>query len=286
MIKIESSRLKAIFHEPGDGFYRGTRFDRGGVADSILFYGEEIAAPWFDTYRPEMHDAVQGPAEEFSAVGFEEAAPGDTFMKIGVGLLRRPDDAPYDRFRLYEIADPGKWTLTSGKNRAVFRHELAHWYDYRKEIALTGESGLEISHALTVKDHPLEGDMYNHNFWTLGSLATCPGRRLDFPFRPTGHWRAEYDSVALTESGIRFSRALAKGESVFMGDLQADGAALTPYRLAVRQDRISVEIEGDRPVSHIVFWANHRIACLEPYIRISVAPGETFSWTIKYHITK
>lgn len=53
-------------HTPQDGFYKGTRFDRGGVFKSLVFGGVEMCGQWFENYSPTMHDAVLGPAEEFS----------------------------------------------------------------------------------------------------------------------------------------------------------------------------------------------------------------------------
>ena len=301
MYQLVSESLQLSLHQPGDGFYAGTRFDRGGVFASLLFHGVEMAGPWFTSYVPTMHDAVQGPAEEFSAIGFDAAAPGETFLKVGVGLLRRPDDAPYDRFRLYEIADPGSWEVVSAKDRISFRHVLKGWYEYEKEIVLTGDSSFEIRHMLQ-GPVPLEGEVYNHNFFTFGKMAVGPSRQMDFPFRPAGDWRAVYDSVGFTDRGVRFSRQLAEGESVYTGNLHASGRAGMPYDLTIRETaaerhstacpwNLSVHITGDVPVTHTVLWANHRIACLEPYNAFRTEPASSFHglsvespcrWTVRY----
>ena len=287
MIDIGNDTLRLALHEPLDGFYRGTRFDRSGVFDGVLYRGVQMAGRWFTRYDPFMHDAVCGPAEEFTAIGFDAAAPGGTFLKIGVGLLTRPDDAPYDRFRLYQIAQEGEWTVESTADRVLFRHRLPGWYDYLKEVALTGPSSFEIRHVLEGAEAAVE--VYNHNFWTLGKFVTGPSRQVDLPFQPAGNWRAEYDSVGLTPSGIRFSRPLAPGESVYMGNLHAAPATSVtpgapcvpegmPYRMVLREDALGVEITGDAPVTHTVFWANHRVACLEPYNTLT----PPCRWTLRY----
>ena len=294
MVLLSSPSLQLRLHEPGDGFYAGIRFDRCGVFGSLLFHGVEMAGPWFSRYEPAMHDAVQGPAEEFSAIGFDEARPGEAFLKIGVGLLRRPDDAPYDRFRLYEIVDPGRWEVVSAVDRIVFRHELEGWYVYEKELVLTGESSFDIRHALHGQVL-LEGEVYNHNFFTFGRMSVGPSRQLDFPFRPAGDWRAVYDSVAFSPSGVRFSRELTEGESVYCGNIHAAGRAGMPYDLTVKDTaadlsfrpgkaggEISIHITGDVPVTHTVLWANHRIACAEPYNAFRTAPGSPCHWTLRY----
>lgn len=286
MLKLEigTERLRICLRAPMDGFYQGTRFDRSGIFASALLDGVEMAAPWFLRYSPTLHDAVQGPAEEYTPVGFDEALPGGLFFKPGVGLLRRPDDAPYDHFRLYEVADPGVWEVAqNGSDSVRFGHRVAGWYRYGKEIALTGPASFVIRHHLTAEEHPLQGMMYNHNFWTMGNLAVGPWREIRFPFAPEGHWRSPYDSVALTPSGIGFLRPLREGESVFMGDLHASDGE-TPYAVELHDSGLSVRVSSPVPVSHMVFWANHRVACPEPFIPLSLAPGESYDWEFTYQL--
>lgn len=283
MRKILDELIQLSLHDPCDGFYLGTRFDRSGIFDGLLFRGVQMCGRWFERYDPLMHDAVCGPAEEFAPLGFDSAAPGETFFKPGVGLLTRPDASPYDRFRLYEIADPGVWTVRRQGVSVLFRHELEGYYRYSKTISLTGPASFCIRHSIEAS-RPLETTVYNHNFFTFGKLSTGPSRHVDFPFTPEGTWRAEYDSVAFTPQGVRFSRSLRKGESVYSGDIHACGQAGMPYALTLREGPLSIRIEGDVPVTHTVLWANHRIACLEPYNRVSAGAGETFSWSIEYKL--
>lgn len=284
MLELRSQGLTLSLHPPLDGFYQGTRFDRSGVFDSLLLGGVECCGRWFERYDPFLHDAVCGPAEEFTAIGYEEAPPGGRFLKIGVGWLLRPDDAPYDRFRLYPVADGGRWKVSASDASVRFTHVLEGAYTYVKEVALTGPSAFEIRHILTAS-RLLEGSVYNHNFFTLGRLSVGPSRELSFPFVPEGTWRAAYDSVAFAPPGIRFSRALQPGESVFSGDVHQQGASGMPYGLALSEGPLKVEIQGDRPVMHLVFWANHRIACPEPYQAFSIAPGASYRWQIAYHLS-
>lgn len=267
--------MRLELHHPLDGYYEGTRFDRSGVFKSLVFKDLELCAPWFEQYAPTMHDAVLGPAEEFSLMPV-----GPYWLKPGVGLLA-PDSEPYDRFKLDTVIDPGRWEVEERGSSTFFNHELEGYYSYTKEIRTVSERSFEIHHALQARI-PWEGSVYNHNFFTMGKLETGPSRQIDFPFRPEGTWRATYDSVAFTEGGIRFLRTLRKGESVYTGDIHEDGKTGMPYEITLREGPLSIHIQGDVPVTHTVLWANHRIACVEPYNRLQAAAGETLRWTIRY----
>ena len=292
MMKISNGTLTIKLHTPdsAEGYYRGTRFDWAGVFESIDYRGCNYCEPWFENYSPTMHDAVCGPAEEFGPIGLEDIAAGEPFLKIGVGILKKLE-GEYDRFKLHEILDEGIRYHEVKDDSIVFTHEIdspvGYGYLYRKEIAITGTSSFCIRHCLTnTGKKTLNSNVYNHNFFTLGMLATGPSRKLDFPFCPEGDWRAEYSEVGFTANGIRFTRDLQKGESVFTGNLHEAGKGLdgSPNEFTLSESKNGRSVRGtcNRPMTKAVFWSNYRIACYEPYINFCIAPGETFTFDIEY----
>ena len=68
---------------------------------------------------------------KIDGLSVELCRPGGLFCKPGVGLLRRPDDSPYDWFRLYEIVVPGQWLVETGSDYAEFIHALPGWSNNR-----------------------------------------------------------------------------------------------------------------------------------------------------------
>ncbi len=276
MYYLRTHRLQWGIYGPEEGSYTGVRFDRSGLTASLAMDGVECCGPWYGTHDPAAHDAVRGPAEEFMPV-FTEEGP---LLKIGVGLLDSPREG-YDRFQRYPVLDAGEWQVCSDLHSVQFVHRLPSWYSYEKTLALTGETSFEIRHVLTAL-RPLEGEVYNHNFFTLGCLQVTPRRRLSFPFRPEGDWRSEYDSVDFSENGVRFLRKLNAGESVFTGNIHAVGQAGMPYDLTLSEAGLSLHITGNVPVTRTVLWSNHRIACPEPYNTFHAIPGKPFSWTLRY----
>lgn len=287
------------------GHYRGTRFDWAGVFESIEYRGCNYAGQWFESYSPTMHDAVCGPSEEFSPIGADEAAAGEPFLKIGVGMLEKMEGT-YDRFKLHRILDNGSRSIRVEEDKVEFGHVIdspaGYGYDYVKEIRLLSGSSFRISHRLSnTGNKVLAGDVYNHNFFTLGLMETGNSREIDFPFRPEGDWRADYTEVGFTDGGIRFTRTLQKGESVFTGNLHEAGrdplAEGSPFEmchrtegspngftLRERQTGRGVKVSCRLPMTKAVFWSNHRIACVEPYIDFRILPGETLCFDIDYEL--
>jgi hypothetical protein len=66
-----------------------------GVIPELLYKGHSYFGKWLDQSDPFSHDAIMGPVEAFSPVGYDAAAPGENFLIIGIGLLKKLSDAKY-----------------------------------------------------------------------------------------------------------------------------------------------------------------------------------------------
>lgn len=279
-----STRLTIERPDIAEPYYRGTRFDRSGIISGLEYGGHRFVSQWFRKYDPWMHDAVGGPAEEFTPQGYERSAAGKPFLKIGVGLLSSRDEE-YDRFKLYDVIDPGRRTFRQEEDKAVFGHIIegeSYGYDYCKCVSIPKDGSLLLEHSLKNTGREIiDVYVYNHNFFVLDKAPTGCGTVFMLPFKPAGHWRSDYDCVALTEDGIRFSRDLAESESVFMGDLNA-GRTVDGWSFILKNRKLSVSASSDAKMEYAVFWCNRDVACLEPYTRIRLNPGEEQSWKISY----
>lgn len=288
MMELSKGSTKLTFVRPDveEPYYRGTRFDRSGIILSLEYGGRKFISQWFREYDPYKHDAVGGPAEEFSQIGYDNVAPGEGFLKTGVGLLER-DGNEYDRFHLYNVIDEGKREFSSASDNAVFTHSIdtgRYGYRYMKKISIPEDGILKIEHSLlNTGSEPMGLYVYNHNFFVLDGAATGKDTVLTLPFRPEGHWRENYDCVALTENGVRFSRDLRQDEKVFMGDLKGPQPLENySFRLENIANGLSVEALSDATMEYAVFWSNHEVSCLEPYTRLLILPGQMKEWRIRY----
>jgi hypothetical protein len=277
-------RAKLYLPDPENGYYRATRFDWSGQIANLEYKGHNYFGQWFERYDPKLHDAIMGPVESFSAVGYAEAPVGGTFVRIGVGALRKVEEPRINDFRTYEIVDGGKWTVRRAADSVEFIHELAGWYVYRKTLRMTkGKPELVIEHSLrNTGTRPIETNVYNHNFFMLDGQPTGPDIVVKFPFevkatRPMGGL-AEVRGKELV-----YLAELQRGQTA-QSDLTGYGPTAADFDFLVenRKTGTGVRQTGDRPITRINFWSIRTTVCPEAYNHISVAPGAETTWRVTY----
>jgi hypothetical protein len=157
--EISNGPIRASLYlpDPERGYYRGTRFEWSGMIRSLQYQGHEYFGVWFERHDPKIHDAITGPVEEFrtndAGLGYDEAKTGGTFIRIGVGVVRKPDEPRYRTFNTYDIVNPGRWRVRTARDRVEFAHELSdpsgYGYVYRKVVRLVkNKPEMVIEHAL------------------------------------------------------------------------------------------------------------------------------------------
>jgi hypothetical protein len=270
------------------GYYRGTRFDWSGQISSLKVNGHEYFGNWFEgRYDPKNHDTIMGPVEEFSTDGgLGYADNRDTFVRIGVGSLKRIKDEPrYQRFKTYEIVDHGKWTVKPGKDQVTFVHELKDpsgiAYRYEKVVRLAkGKPELIIEHSLkNTGSQPIRTDHYNHNFFVIDGQPTGPDSSIRFPFELKATRGFQGDLAEVRGGDVVYKQELAKGQSVY-GEFE--GSQTYDVRIENKKAGAGVRITGDKPMAKIVYWSIRTTTCPEPYIEVVAEPGKTFKWAYKY----
>jgi hypothetical protein len=291
-IKNGTIVAKLYLPDPQQGYYRGTRFDWSGVIHSLRYQGHEYFGPWFERYDPKTHDAITGPVEEFltrdAGLGYADAKPGGSFIRIGVGVVRKPDEPAYRRFNTYEILDPGKWTVRKESDSIEFTQELTsdtgYAYVYRKTVRLAKDKPvLTLEHSLrNTGRHVIETAVYDHNFFVMDGQPTGPESVVRFPFEARAAKDLK-DLAQVREGQLVYLKELEKGQSVFT-EVEGFGATARDYdiRLENRKAGAGVRIIGDKPISKLVYWSIRTTFCPEPYIDMKIEPGGESMWKISY----
>jgi hypothetical protein len=301
-------RVRVYLPDARSGFYRGTRFDWSGVIGGLEYAGHDYYPPWFQRTDPAVHDfvydggdivagpctAITGPAEEFGSqgkgLGFDLAKAGGTFIKIGVGVLRRPDDGNYDPYRLYPIEDGGRWAVTRRADAIEFRHELAdpstgYAYDYRKTVSLAADGPrLVLGHTLrNTGKRAIQTSVYNHNFLYLDRQPPGPRVSLTVPFGIRTAQPQATPLAEIRENRLTFTRVLTGEDRVYL-DLQGFGTEPRDYDIRIENRHVGagLRVTADRPLSRVALWAIRAPLSVEPFIDIGVEPGAEFTWRIQY----
>jgi hypothetical protein len=272
------------------GYYRGTRFDWSGLIEAVEYAGHRFYGPLHEEHDPHVHDCVGGPAEEFAMfhpMGFDEAAPGESFVKVGVGLLERSTPDAYCFDGNYRMVRPGDWTVDREPTAATFTHTLEGergWaYRYRKTVRLEdGEPAFTIHHVLeNLGDKTIDIDHYSHNFTIIDDVPYGPDYTVEVPFATDAPVALGHHAWFLDDR-IHVEKPLEDG--VLWGPL-FEGTDPGTHNAAIVRNRktgASVSFRGDAPITRMVFWAVERAACPEPFIHIYLEPGQTKEWSTTY----
>lgn len=233
-----------------------------------------------------------GPVEEFTfkdaGLGYEDAKAGGEFLRIGVGALRKPAQAPKARFFTYDIADPGRWTVQRGPDWITFVQEVTavdgYAYVYRKTVRLAkGKPALVLEHSLkNAGSKPIDTDVYDHNFFVIDQQTSGPDFVVRFPFeaKATGDVK---DILEVRDQQVAFRRKLEKNETV-LTPITGFSASASDYNIAVenRKTRAGVKITGDQPLDRVVFWSAPKVVSPEAYVGLKIAPGQEREWRMTY----
>ncbi len=276
--------------DPEKGSYQGTRFDWSGLITSLTWKGHEYFGFWKEFGDPTVHDDVTGPAESYwkPGLGYEEAAPGQGFVRIGVGVLEKLDEEEYQSFHTYKILDHGDWSVVKEKDGIVFTQQLetdfGYAYTYTKEIRLSEDlPGFTISHSLrNTGEKTIETDQYNHNFFMIDGETTGPDMELEFPF-PVATESDVKDIVRIDGNTFHFPKVLQDGESVFL-ELEGYGDAPADHGFTLRNTRTGagVRMQANRPIERFTFWCRNTTICPENDLLVRVEPGQTVLWEADY----
>ena len=290
-------QAKLYLPDAAAGYYRGTRFDWSGVFASLTYAGHNYFGPWFEHYDPKIHDAISGPVEEFlsgaSAIGYDEAKPGGTFLRIGVGVLRKPVEEKFDRFKTYEIADNGTWRVESKADRVTFHQQVAdptsgYAYSYTKTAHLEpGRPVLILEHSLkNTGAKTLSTEVYDHNFLVIDGTPVGRGFTVTFPFALTA--TRELNGFVETQGQrLVYVKDLGPKDQAgqyVMVELTGYGPTKSDYDFRVENQKTGagVHITGDKPLFKFLFWSVSTVLAPEPYLHFDIQPGQTVKYQIRY----
>lgn len=282
MYKLENNRLKVDIAAPGEKYDR-SRFDWTGFITQVTL-DDEI------TFMvPERQDKNKGTggfglSNEFGIdrpVDYDEVKPDETFLKIGVGLLTKPDDKPYDFVYQYDVT-PAEVMVTQADNELVLQstatNHTGYGYELIKKISLV-ENELVISYALkNIGSRLVKTNEYSHNFIGINDEVVGRNYQLTVP--------------ALTQFNLELGVMDVEGHKItwpitpdddFYGTISVEQVP-SEYHWDLYHMSVGAGIRelAMFPLSKMVFWGHDRVISAEAFIDIEIVPGEIKKWERRY----
>ncbi len=282
-------KMKLYLPDPENGYYRATRFDWSGIISSLEYNGHQYFGEWKSTHDPFFHEDLCGPVEASinPGLGYDEAKTGGRFIRIGVGVLEKPDETEYHWNHTYKIVDHGEWTIDQGMDWIEFQHKVKSetgWgYIYTKRIELKkDEPGFTITHILrNTGSKIIETDQFNHNFFVIDGQTTGLDFIVRFPFvvRTDNDLR---DLMEIDNNELLFTKQLNEGSIWLL--LQGYGSEKEDHDIIVMNKKTGagIQFKVDKSLSRLAFWATTTTLCPENFITISINPGEEDKWVSDY----
>lgn len=286
---LKNKNLEIHIDLPGKN-YNFSRFDWSGKIAAVKFQNIPLTT---DERTDIANDAAFGKGfyNEFgidTALGFEEAAIGEWFHKIGVGVLQKEDDE-YLFHKKYEIK-PAKFKITMAPNAMVIRckSETVNGYAYvlRKEIALQ-ESGFTINYQLeNTGEKDIRTDEYVHNFMSINKALIGSDYMLKFPFQIKPEHFGETvnlgQQVVLWPNEIGFKGT--PNEQFFFSNLSGGEQVDATWELLNHKHKIGISETGNFKTNKVNLWGWKHVISPELFISIFIRPGELTKWSRTYKV--
>jgi hypothetical protein len=303
---ISNGQVTAKMYLPNaeNGYYRSTRFDWSGAVYSLQYKGHDYYGPWFDSVDPKVINwvnrdgkivdgpcgALEGPVDEFQTpLGWDDAKPGGTFIKIGVGVLRKTGES-YNRYFPYDVVNPGKWTVKKHNDSVEFTQvlsdpELGYSYVYRKVVRLVkGKPEMVIERSLKNTGRlEIKSQVYDHNFVVLDKQPPGPDFTIRFPFQIQTPRPPNKALVDVRGDQIVYAKQLS-GEDQAAVFIQGFSDDPKDSEIVIENNKVGagLKISGNRPLIRELLWSIRTVLAIEAYVGIDVKPGTEFTWSNNY----
>jgi hypothetical protein len=296
-ITMQNSSIQLTLADPtaANPVYVGQRFTLPGMVTHASWKGIPFLVPFAmpDDRFPGNH--VGGTAEEFDLPGpadYESAPVGGTFMKVGVGILKRDDAEPYQFSLPREVViAPENTVVSSGEQETTFLQTLEDpegGRGYRLEISVTlEEDGFTVRRLLAnTGTRPLRTEHYTHNFCNLANKPVGPGCEVAWT-TPVEKDKlvSGGDAMLATPRGLTFAKS-PEGQYYLSSTTGSGFPACEPITVTQHEAGIQLSIVTNRPLHRIAVWGNIEVISPEPFVMLEIAPGESAAWSTTYKLAK
>lgn len=276
LMELFNSNVRLRLDEPGR-LYKGTRFDHAGYLYSIALNGSEFCTT--EHRDGPMGAGGAGLCSEFGIFhppGFDEANPGDWFLKPGVGLLKKKSER-YAFDEAYEcLSDDVEVKQDKQSIQFVVQGRAANGYQLRiaRTVTLT-EQGVMIHYDLAnTGAKEIHTEEYIHNFISIGGYQIGPGYSLKLD----AIWDHAHLPECIKADGDRLICHDCPNEPFYF-QARPDRNVTGAFGATIQFDNVGCFQEVDQFTPTIVaVWGCPHALSVESFKQIDLRPGERLSY--------
>jgi len=285
-ILLHSNRLQVTLSYPGSA-YQGSRFDWTGFITQVTLDGSHTFCVT-ESLQPGAGCGGSGLCNEFGIdqpVGYDDARPGELFPKLGIGLLRRPDDDAYSFSRSYEVVHPFPVQMATGPDQVVISVEPLACRGYAARLIKTirvRENHLEIAYELENAGHKaILTHEYVHNFVAIDRQPIGPDYRLRFPYPLQLDEKASagLEGLAIQGSEIAFGGPLA---SLYLRPQGYTRSRTPQWEMLHQPSGAGLREVDDFMPLRVAVWGTFHVLSPEIFVGLSLPPRARQTWTRRF----
>lgn len=286
MYYLDSERLHVEIAEPEDLILQTTRFDHTAYITEVTLDKEVRFCATEPRNMKSPSSGGRGICSEFCCDLSAEAAAGTNFPKFGVGVLKKPDEKPYDKFRAYQYI-PFDIRVEQGEGWIAFTTLPMPCIGYaarvvRKVSVKENILVMEMTFANTGM-RPISFREYCHNFLSPAGMAVDADYRLELPsvkhlkekLQVNGHGENIFE---IHQETVCVNAHPSSSASFHLDE--EDFSEEVPFFWKLSHKGAQASVAGAdyyRPCGMVV-WTNNHMLCPEIYFGRTLEPGEECSW--------
>jgi len=276
MLTLANYHLRVELLDPvADRARLGPRFCWGGFIWQAhdLRHGPLLAGPEWPAPNPSAWNA-QGLPESFrhrTREGQPLTWNGDRGVALGAGELATSSAGEV------EVITPCVWKITPHADRVDFHtRQQAAGFDYELERRIELNNRVVLSHSM-LKNHgsgPLNLQWFAHPFFALTD-------RLIQAELPAGTTLADNPGFTLRDTELTQKRRFEHLKDGHLDFLHLPAGKNLSARLS-HPVLTHVGFECSFPPDECVIWGNNATFSIEPYRVLSLTPGQSMEWSLRY----
>ncbi len=290
-ILLKNNKLRIEIDKPGQN-YRAARFDWTGKITQITF-DNKFTFCTEETLNPELANITgRGLYNEFGisgALGYNDCRPGEKFSKIGVGLIKKDTEEPYDFFKNYKVT-PFRSLYKTDKRYVLFISYPTPCNGYAveltKNISINNNSFTIYYDLKNTGEKTVETNEYCHNFLAINRRVINGEYKLNFPFSIE---KEKIREIVDPDNFLQFNNNSISWKSglknqFFLNSVDTGKKVRATWSLENSELGIGIKESGNFIPEKINLWGNTHVVSPEIFIKINLPPGKSMSWVREYEI--